>query len=185
MKRLSLAVLAVLVACGVARAGQDHHDQSQPQSPPASDQQQKPPTLGKNPDDTQRPTLGTAPSLKGPHTYNTTDPRKLLRIHTIYIEPIDDNLNEKLADDIAKEGPFRIVASAKEADAILRGTCLDSARLRHVHSEVFLMGRNGESIWQDVVRRPYRPPTLAKALEDTAAAVVADLRASIREAEAR
>lgn len=191
MKRFNVLMVIILAvpAMLLAENGQDHPSQqpSQDQTQEQQQPQQKPPTLGKAPDDntTRPPTLGPAPSLNGPNTAKTNDPHRLLRVRTIYIESIDNSLSDKLAEDISKSGPFRIVASAKEADAVMRGTCLDSVRLKHVHSEVFLSGHNGESIWQDVVRRPYRPPTLEKAVDDTAAAIVGDLRASVREAQSK
>lgn len=188
MKKLIWLIVTLLTLAAMAfaaRSAQDRPAQEQPPPDQQQPQQQKPPTLGKSPDEQTPPTLGPAPSLNGPHTSKTTDGRHLLRIHAIYVEGMDNHLSDRIAEEISKEGPFRIVASPKEADAVMRGTCLDSVRLKHVHSEVFLSGRNGESIWQDVVRRPYRPPTLAKAVDETAEAIVGDLRASIREAQSR
>lgn len=146
-------------------------------------QQEKPPTLGKEPEQQQRPTLGEAPSLGGPRTSTTTDSRKLLRVRTVYIEAIDNSLNEKLADALSKAGPFRVVAKRNEADAVLRGTCFDSRRLKRLHSEVFLTDPHGASIWQDIIRGPFNPPPLDKAVTDSAAVIVAHLGESLREAQ--
>ncbi len=142
------------------------------------------PTLGPQ----QAPTLGpsAAPSLSGPRTSSTTDPRKLVAIRTVFIEAIDNALGEKLAEGLVRLGRFRVVAQRTEADAVLRGSCFDSHRLRAVHSEVFLNDRStGASIWQDNVRVPFNPPPLVKAVDATAAAVLHHLSESISEAERR
>ena len=149
----------------------------------ARGQQEKPPTLGKEPEEQQRPTLGEAPSTGGPRTSTTTDIRKLQRVRTVYIEMIDNSLSEKLAEALSKMGPFRVVAKRSEADAILRGTCFDSRRLKRLHSEVFLTDPRGGSIWQDIIREPFNPPPLSKAVTDSASVIVAHLGESLREAQ--
>jgi hypothetical protein len=149
----------------------------------AQDQQEKPPTLGKEPQEQPRPTLGEAPSLGGPRTSTTTDLRKLLRVRTVYIEAIDNSLNDKLAEALGKMGPFRVVAKRSEADAVLRGTCFDSRRLKRLHSEVFLTDPHGGSIWQDIIRQPFNPPPLDKAVTDSASVIIAHLGESVREAQ--
>lgn len=173
------AVLVALFAvCSPAVAQQP--DQS-------GEQQQKPPTLNK-PSDQKPPTLGgdgAAPSLAGPHSSNTNDAHRLLRVHSIFVDPMDNGLAEKLIEDIGNHGPFRIAPRRQEADAVLRGTCFDSTRLKTVHSEVFLTSPGGEPIWQDVVRQPYRPPPLAQAVATTAEAIAGDLVASVREARSK
>ncbi len=155
-----------------------------PQEKPEEKPQQRP-ALGKEPTQ-EKPTLGhaeDAPSLYGPRSSTTTDARKLLRVHKVYIEPIDNALNEKLAEDLSKKGPFRVVAKRHEADAVLRGTCFDSRRLKSVHSEVFLTDPNGSSIWQDIIRQPYNPPPLTRAVADSALLIVTHLSESLREAQ--
>jgi len=142
------------------------------------------PTLGQQP----APTLGpsTAPSLGRARSSSTTDPRKLLAIRTVFIEAIDNGLSEKLAESLVRLGRFRVAAQRNEADAVLRGSCFDSHRLRAVHSEVFLNDRHsGSSIWQDNVRMPFNPPPLSKAVDATAAAILQHLSESILEAERR
>jgi len=148
-------------------------------------QEEKPPTLGKEPEgqQQQKPTLGEAPSLSGPRTSSTTDIRKLLRVRTVYIETIDNSLNEKLAEALSKTGPFQVVVKRNEADAILRGTCFDSRRLKKLHSEVFLTDPHGGSIWSDIIREPFNPPPLDKAVMDSASVIVAHLGESLREAQ--
>lgn len=133
----------------------------------------------------QRPTLGPAPapSLHAPRSSTTLDARKLLRIRKLYVQKIDNSLSDRLTEDLAKVGRFRIVSEAKEADATLSGSCLDSRRLKHVHSEISINDRSGSSIWQDTVYRPYNPPSLTKAVDETAQVVVDHLGESIREAE--
>jgi hypothetical protein len=154
--------------------------QDQPQQTP-----QKPaPTL--NPPSQQKPpTLGEPPSLTGPHAANTSDPHRLLQVRSIFVDQMDNGLAEKLMEVIGSKGLFRIVGNRREADAVLRGTCFDSTRLKIVHSEVFLTGRGGESIWQDIIRQPYRPPPLQQAVATTAQAIGEDLANSVREAQGR
>jgi hypothetical protein len=176
--RLTAAFLIVFGALGIAcEAQQDQPQQDQPQSP------QKP-TL--NPPSQQKPpTLGEPPSLAGPHAANTSDPRRLLQVHSVFVDQMDNGLAEKLIETIGNKGLFRIVATRKDADAVLRGTCFDSTRLKIVHSEVFLTGRSGESIWQDIIRQPYRPPPLSQAVATTAQVIGEDLANSVREAQGR
>lgn len=135
----------------------------------------------------QRPTLGPAPeepSLYGPRSSTTNDSRKLLRIQKIFVEPIDNLLSDKLISGLAKMGRFQLVSQRGEADAVVRGTCFDSRRLKMVHSEVYINDRaSGGAIWQDSLRRPFNPPPLAKAIEDTAARILAHLTESIQEAQ--
>lgn len=134
------------------------------------------------------PTLGPqrGPAIEpGADTSTTTDLRRLMRIHTLYIESIDNALSDKLVDSLGKWGRFRLVTKPKDADATLRGTCLESRRLRHVHSEIFISDRNGKSLWQDTIYRPFNPPTLDQAIGDTANVVAAHLQRTVREAERR
>jgi hypothetical protein len=133
----------------------------------------------------QRPTLGPAPapSLRGPRTSTTTDARKLVQIRTIFIERIDNLLSEKLADGLSRTTRFRVVTNRNEADAVLRGTCSEFRRLKSVHSEVYVTDRSGAAVWQDSVRRPFNPPTLEKALNETALVILEHLADSVREAD--
>jgi hypothetical protein len=108
-----------------------------------------------------------------------------MRIRTLYIESIDNALSDKLVEALGKWGRFRLVAKAKDADATLRGSCLESRRLKHVHSEVFISDRNGASVWQDTIYRPFNPPTLDQAVSDTATLVAAHLEQSVRAGERR
>ena len=166
--RLAHLFLAILLAPSLVASAQQDRPTLGKEAP------EKPPTLGKE----------TEPSLNGPRTSTTTNPRRLMSIKTIYVEPIDNSLSDKLTEGLAKMGRFRIVVERKEADAVVNGTCFDSRRLKTVHSEVFLHDRSsGASIWQDVVRRHYNPPPLAKAVDDTATLILAHLGESIQEAE--
>jgi len=130
----------------------------------------------------QRPTLGpaTGPSLNGPGTSNTIDLRKLRMVHTLYVERIDNALGDKLVEAVSTQGHFHLVDQAKDADATLRGSCLESRRLKRVHSEVFISDRTGTSLWQDNVFRPYNPPPLAQAVDETARLVVDHLGESLQ-----
>jgi hypothetical protein len=134
----------------------------------------------------ERPTLGPAPAPTlgggGPGTATVNDARKLIRIRTLYVERIDNELSDKLVEELGKSGRFRIVTKARDADATVRGSCLESRRLKMVHSEIFITDRAGASVWQDNIKRPYRPPTLDKAVSETAALVAGHLEESIREA---
>jgi hypothetical protein len=152
------------------------------QSPSSSPQgEQSPPRQ-------EHPTLGprTGPGTEaGPLTSTTFDLKKLRRIHNLYIENIDNSLSDKLIEAIGKSGLFRLVTKAKDADAILRGSCLESRRLKDVHSEVFINDRSGASVWQDTIYRPFNPPTLDKAVSETATLVVSHLERSLRGVEPR
>ncbi|HZP01254.1 MAG TPA: hypothetical protein VFD30_13255 [Terriglobia bacterium] len=134
----------------------------------------------------QRPTLGEnppAPSLAGPRSYNTVDPRKLRRIRTIYVERIENALSDRLAEGISKMGRFRVVSKPSEADAVLRGSCADLRRLKKVHSEVFIADMRGATVWQDVVRQPFNPPPLSKAIEQSATIILQHLAESLQGAD--
>ncbi|MGO9270089.1 MAG: hypothetical protein ACLQOO_07525 [Terriglobia bacterium] len=177
MRILHLCLVVMMMTCSTPRA-QENPNQQQP-----PDQQQQP-------DQPQRPTLGKrapdngAASPESPHTATVTDERKLMHIRTVYVDRIDNQLSDKLTEGLAKIGRFRIVAERKEADAVLTGTCFDSRHLKQLHSEVFLNDRaSGSSIWQDIVRRPYNPPSLAESVQDSADLIVAHLNQTLREAE--
>lgn len=135
----------------------------------------------------QRPTLGPpepgAPSLQGPRSTRTNNPRKLLKMRTIYIQWIDHDLNEVLTRDFSHVSWVKVVKERSEADAIVRGTCFSLKNLKRLHTEVYISDRvTGGSIWQDVVRVPYDPPDLSKAVDNAAAKVLADLNQSIQRA---
>lgn len=162
--------LAMMLLPGLTAGAQQ--DQQQPEQ---REQQQQP----------RRPTLGPAPapSLYGPRTSNTIDARKLTRTRSIYVERMDNSLSEKILEGLAKFGRFRVVAERKQADAVLRGTCVSLRRMKALHSEVYLNDLGGASIWQDNVRRPYNPPTLEAAVSETATLIVTHLQDSVLEAE--
>lgn len=165
--RFHLVTLSLAMAFSVAAGAQTDNSQASPQQKP---------TLGPSP----------APSLNGPRTAATTDPAKLLRIRTIYIETIDNGLSAELGESLAKSGRFRIVTKRDEADAVLRGSCLDSRRLRSLHSEIFLNDRrSGSSIWQDNIHQPFAPPALSKAVNETAKVILNHLTGSITQAQRR
>ena len=169
--KLVLAATVLLSAAG--------HPQSQPSSkeevPPAQDK----------PAPTQRPTLGpaTAPSLYGLKTSSISDAHRLVHVHKIYIERMDNALDEKLTERLATFQRFQLVGDRKEADAVMRGTCFDSRRLKFLRSEVYLNDRGGAPIWQDSLRRPFNPPALATAVSDTANLIASHLSESVAEAE--
>jgi len=131
----------------------------------------------------QKPTLGPAPpGTRGPRTATVNDYRRLMRIRSIYIEKMDNALSEKLVLSLGKLGRFRIASKPKEADAIMTGSCLESRRLKRLHSEVFIADRGGGSVWQDSVYRPYNPPSLEQAVNETAQVVAEHLGESFSEA---
>jgi hypothetical protein len=141
-------------------------------------QQQAPeqrPTLGPQP----APSLGAAPSLQGPINAKTMNPAELRRVHLVYIAFIDNSLNLKLVQDLSSHSPFRVVTDRHQADAILRGDCFSLPHLKQVHSEVYLMDKKGQSIWQDIIRHPYNPPGLHVAVADSAQQIASDLIKSI------
>jgi len=132
----------------------------------------------------QRPTLGAPPGsdARGPRTATVNDYRKLTQIRSLYIQKIDNALSEKLVVSLGKLGRFKIAATAKEADAIMTGSCLESRRLKRLHSEVFIADRGGGSVWQDNLYRPYNPPSLEQAVNETAQIVAEHLGESFNEA---
>jgi len=113
------------------------------------------------------------------------DYRKLARIRSIYVERMDNALSEKLVQSLGKLGRFRIASKPKEADAIMTGSCLESRRLKRLHSEVFIADQGGGSVWQDSVYRPYNPPSLEQAVNETAQVVAAHLVESLSEAASK
>jgi hypothetical protein len=156
--------------------------EGQTQEPPQEEQ----PPQKQAPPEQQRPTLGPAPAPTleaSPRTATTNDFRKLLRIRSLYVERIDNSLSEKLVLTLGKLGRFRLVDKAKDADGTVRGSCLESRRLKRVHSEIFISDRDGASVWQDSVYRPFNPPSLDRAVSDTATLVAEHLQESVREAE--
>jgi len=177
MKRVGWCVaICLLVGLSVwAQEGQKQEPPGQEEQPP---QQPAPPE--------KRPTLGPAPAPtlgEAPRTALTRDSRKLMRIRSLYIERIDNALSDKLLEALAKSGRFRVVAKPKDADGTVRGSCLESRRLKRVHSEVFISDREGAPVWQDAVYRPYNPPSLDQAVGDTATLLAEHLIESVREAE--
>ena len=135
----------------------------------------------------QKPTLNPspAPGTRGPQTATVNDYRKLARIRSIYVERMDNALSEKLVQSLGKLGRFRIASKPKEADAIMTGSCLESRRLKRLHSEVFIADQGGGSVWQDSVYRPYNPPSLEQAVNETAQVVAAHLVESLSEAASK
>ena len=163
MKRsgLLLAIAFLLVAVGRAQESQKSE----------GDQQQRP-TLGAQP----------GPGPRGPRTATVNDYRKLTQIRSLYIEKMDNALSEKLVMSLGKLGRFKIASTPKEADAIMTGSCLESRRLKRLHSEVFIADRGGGSVWQDNLYRPYNPPSLEQAVNETAQMVAEHLGESYNEA---
>jgi hypothetical protein len=157
---------------------QEAQTQSQQEDP-------KPPSDQKAPPPQKRPSLGPAPAptLYGPKTSTTADSRRLSQVKKIYIERMDNALDEKLIEEFAKARRFRIVGDRKEADAVLRGTCFDARRLKVLRSEVYLNEVSGAAIWQDSIRRPIHPPAVAVAVSETATMIAAHLNDSLVEAE--
>lgn len=137
--------------------------------------QEQRPTLGPQP----APSLGEAPSEQGPINARIMNPAELRRIHTVYVDFIDNSLNLKLIQDLSSHSPVRVVTDRHQADAILRGDCFSLPHLKQVHSEVYLMDKKGQSIWQDIVRHPYNPPGLHVAVADSAQEIASDLLKSI------
>lgn len=134
------------------------------------------------------PTLGspTGPSLRGPGSFRTANPRLLTKMHTVYIQRIDHDMSGKLADDLAHVSWLKVVKDKNKADAIVRGTCFTLKNLKRLHTEIYINDRiTGKSIWQDVVRVPYNPPSLPKAVNHAATEVLAHLNESVHAAAGR
>jgi len=164
MKR-SIGLLALALLLAPVMGAQDAQQQ-------AGDQEQPPPTLGPAPGSSEH----------GPRTATVNDYRKLVRIRSLYVERMDNALSEKLVVSLGKLGRFKIASNPKEADAVVTGSCLESRRLKRLHSEVFIADRGGGSIWQDSVSRPYNPPSLEQAVNETARMVADHLGESLSEA---
>ena len=132
----------------------------------------------------QQPTLGPSnPSLKGPASSQTANVGLLVRMRKVYIHRMDHNLNEKLEGALAHVSWVKVVDKSDEADAIVRGTCFSLRHLKRLHAEVYITDRvSGKSIWQDVIRVPYDPPSLPKAVDHAAAEILIHLNQSIRAA---
>jgi len=162
MKRSGWLLALVLLWVGVAGAQETQKPEGEPQ---------------------QRPTLGaqSGPGERGPGTATVNDLRKLMRIRSLYIEKMDNALSEKLVLSLGKLGRFKIAATLREADAIMTGSCLESRRLKRLHSEVFIADRGGGSVWQDNLYRPYNPPSLEQAVNETAQMVAEHLGKSYNE----
>jgi hypothetical protein len=102
----------------------------------------------------------------------------------IFVERIDNQLSDKLMEGLSKTGRYQIVLEEKDADSVVRGSCMDSRRLKSVHSEVFISDRaSGASIWQDSVRSSFNPPSLDKAVDSSAALILDHLNESVHEAQ--
>jgi hypothetical protein len=176
MKASYIVLAFFLLVVPVARPDDGQATQDQQQPPQGGQQQQQ-----------KRPTLGPAPapSLRGPRNYNIVDAHRLVRVQKVYVERMDNSLGQKLIEELSKGRRLHVVADRKDADAILRGTCFDSRRLKSVRSEVYLNDPHGPAIWQDSVRRAYNPPALRVAVSQTANLIVEHLAESILEAERR
>jgi hypothetical protein len=135
----------------------------------------------------QPPTLGPSqPSLQGPGSSRGGDLRMLAKVRRVYIDWIDNNLNEKLADDLGHVSWLKVVDKPDEADAVIRGSCYSLSRLKRLNVEVYLNDRvSGKSIWQDSIHVPFNPPDLSKAVGDAAAEIMDHLNQSIHAASRR
>ena len=172
---LILVVLTLVSVSGWTQQQQAQREQQEQAQ--QSDQQQS----------QQRPTLGPAPAptLHGHKPAAIADREKLVRVKKIYIERMDNSLDEKLTELLAKTRRFQIVGDRKDADAILRGTCFNARRLKILRSEVYLNDVNGASIWLDSIRHPINPPPLKVAVAETATLILTHLNESLIEADRR
>lgn len=178
MRHLVLAWL--LIVCTLPLASSQDSESKQEGGPPSAEQQEPSPKPAP-----KRPSLGPAPppTLMGPRTSTTNDPRKLLRVKKVYVERMENNLHEKLIEALTKIHRFSLVGDYSEADAVLRGTCMDMKRLKTLKTDVFLNEVNGASLWQDIVRRPINPPTVEVAATETSEIIATHLADSMVEAE--
>ncbi len=132
----------------------------------------------------QAPTLGPSrPSLEGPANTRTANPRRLMKMRRVYIQRMDQDLDVKLADDIAHVSWLKVVDKPEEADSIVRGTCFSLRRLKLLHAEVYISDRvTGKSIWQDVIRVPYDSAAPKKAVDRAASDILEHLNESMHAA---
>src|SRR5580658_131845 len=106
-----LAICLLLGSVVLARAGQNPNHGGQTNSQGDGAQQVDRPTLGpRNGPDTGEP---------GPPPSATIDLKRLLRIHTLYVENIDNSLSDKLVEALGAWGRIKLVAKPKDADAML------------------------------------------------------------------
>jgi hypothetical protein len=175
MKSRVVGLLVILLMFPLLRA-QDS-DSPPPASEPAPAPSEKPAP--------KRPTLGSSsvPTLGGPRTASITDARRLVRVKKVYVERMENGLHEKLIAALTRVKRVSLVGDYVEADAVLRGTCIDMRRLKTLKTDVFLNEVRGASIWQDNVKRPIHPPTIEAAATETAEIIATHLSESIIEAE--
>ena len=96
----------------------------------------------------EAPTLGPSrPSLESPSTLRTGNPRMLVKMRRVYIDWIDHNMNEKLADSLAHVPGLKVVKKQDAADAIIRGTCFDLRRMKRLDAEVYITDRITGKAW--------------------------------------
>jgi len=178
-------ILIVIVA-GTLIARTTQLDGGQDQSPQSPTKSSRPtaqpayrPKLGPLLGSQNQAKSGAPESLAGPHQADINDPARLLAVHSIFVERMDNGLAENLVQRIGSGKRFSIALDPDHADAVLHGTCFDSAHLKTLHSEVFLSTPTGLAIWQDVVRQPYQPSALSQAVAATADSINTDLIASL------
>ena len=117
------------------------------------------------------------PSLTGKSSNLLVSPARLQRIRTLYIAPMDNHLHLRLAEQFSSWKRFRLVATEKQADAVIKGTCFAARRLKMVKSEIYIReGRSGTPVWQDNVRLAYNPPSLNQVVGQMAVLLVDHLR---------
>ncbi len=137
----------------------------------------------------KRPSLLTGrakspPLLSGRSSHMLGSSKKMKKVRRIYIAPMENRLNFKLAEAFLHWGRFEIVATEKEADAVIVGTCFAARRLKTVKSDIYIRTRRTrEPLWHGNLRLPYNPPKVEKVVGKIGSLMVDHLRLSMQDSK--
>ena len=94
---------------------------------------------------------------------------------------MDNNLNLKLAEQFSGWKRFGLMATEKQADAVIRGTCFAARRLKMVKSEIYIReSRSGAPVWQDSMSLAYNPLSLNQVVGQIAVLLVDHFRHTVQ-----
>lgn len=144
--------------------------------PPLEAQEKRPSLLSGRPN--------PSPSLTGRSSSMFGSTKKMKKVRRIYIAPMENRLNLKLAEAFLHWGRFEIVTTEKEADAVIVGTCFAARRLKTVKSDIYIRTRRTrEPLWQGNLRLSYNPPTVEQVVGKIASSMVDHLRLSMQDSK--